>query len=181
MSNDDRFRKWDDAYFHWLEPQVYPPGHQRKTYRDVLAMMYVKDFLWLVPNDDNRMVDGLDLRVEFIHESEAPRYVKPEVFGTCSVLEVLIGLSRRLAFTAGGEAEGWAWQLLVNLEFDKMSDPLTRRKVDKVSETLEALIWRRYNTDGSGGFFPLSWPEEDQTKIELWYQMSAYVDEIHSE
>ena len=27
-------------------------------------------------------------------------------------LEVLIGLSRRAAFTAGGDAESWAWRLL---------------------------------------------------------------------
>lgn len=179
--NNEEIRKWADAYFYWLEPQVREPGHQRKTYRDVLAIMHAKEFLWLVPNDDNRMVDGLDLRVEFLHESEAPRRLKPEAFGTCSVLEVLIGLSRRLAFTAGGEAEGWAWQLLVNMEFEKMSDPLSNRKAKQVDESLEALIWRQYLPDGSGGFFPLAWPEEDQTKIELWYQLSAYVDEIHPE
>jgi hypothetical protein len=169
--------KWTRAYFHWLEAQVREEGHQRRTYTDLLMLMHSKEFVWLIPNDDNRIHDGMDLRREFIHETEAPNWVKFEE--PCSVLEVLVGLSRRVAFAAGGNAEGWAWQLLINLDLERMSDPLSQRKAAKVDQILEALIWRTYNPDGSGGFFPLSWPEEDQTKIELWYQMSAYVNEIH--
>jgi hypothetical protein len=98
-----------------------------------------------------------------------------------SVLEVMIGLSRRLAFYAGGEPEGWAWQLLCNLDLRTFRDPLSRRKASVVAELLHSLIWRTYAPDGTGGFFPLAWPKEDQTKVELWYQMSAYVEEIHPE
>jgi hypothetical protein len=50
-----------------------------------------------------------------------------------------------------------------------------------VEEILYALIWRTYDPDGVGGFFPLAWPKEDQTKIEIWYQMNAYAKEIHPE
>ena len=82
---------------------------------------------------------------------------------------------------AGGESSGWAWQLIVNLELDKMSDMISRRKAVEVDEILETLIWRNYAPDGQGGFFPLAWPEEDQKKVELWYQMAFYVNEIHPE
>lgn len=176
--NSHRLQQWSQAYFHWLEPQVREEGHQRHTHSDLLMLLFTKEFVWLVPNDDNRIVDGLDLRGEFLRESEAPGSLTVEGLGPCSVLEVLIALSRRLAFAVSGTPEGWAWQLLVNLELDRMSDPLSRRKAEKVDEILENLIWRRYNPDGSGGFFPLQDPDEDQTKVELWYQMSAYVDEM---
>lgn len=179
--NDGLVRKWATAYFHWLVPQVRDPGHQRKTYEDLLMLMHTKEFLHIVGNDENRMQDGFDLRTEFLHESEAPGSLKPEDFGPCSVLEVLIGLSRRMEFSASGEPEGWAWQLLVNLGLEKMSDPLSRRKAAVVDEVLERLVWRNYNPDGSGGFFPLSDPDEDQTRLELWYQLSAYIEEIHPE
>lgn len=186
--NDRQIRRWFEAYFYWLEPQVRDEGHQRHTYVDLLATMFAKEFVWLIPNDDNRMIDagGIgeqpgDLRVEFLHESEAPRGLRSHMFGPCSVLEVLIGLSRRLAFAASGTAEGWAWQLVVNLELHRMPDPLSRRKTKQVNEVLDRLVWRNYDPDGTGGFFPLQTPEEDQTQVELWYQMSAFINEIHPE
>lgn len=176
-SQAEKLAHWGRAYFHWLEPQVREGGHQRRTYSDVLMLLQTKEFVWQVPNDDNRIQDGLDLRTEFLHEAGAPSYVVLDA--PCSVLEVLVGISRRLAFMAEGSQEGWAWQLLVNLELHRMHDPLSHRKTAQVDEILERLIWRNYNPDGTGGFFPLSWPEEDQTKVEIWYQMSAYVEEIH--
>jgi hypothetical protein len=59
-----------------------------------------------------------------------------------------------------------------------MTDPLTENKVRKVHHILERLIWRQYREDGLGGFFPLNWPDKDQTQVEIWYQMQKYVTEI---
>jgi hypothetical protein len=171
MNNDSLF----EAYIAWLEPQT-GVDRQRRSYSDLLRFLWRKEFVWLVPNDDNRLRDGLDVRQEFLDEHRGRAD-----FGPCSVLEVLVGLSRRLSFSAGGDPPGWAWQLLCNLGLDKMSDPVGRRKEAQVDEILERLIWRTYAPDGQGGFFPLAWPEDDQRKVELWYQMAAYVDEIHPE
>lgn len=170
-----------EDYLRWLEPQTREenddPG---RNYWGLLTIMYEKEFVWLVPNDDNRIVDGLDLRVEFCYS----QHIRPDALkhlGPCSFLEVLIGLSRRLSFTAGGSAPGWAWQLAINLELHKLFDPLSRRKQIRVHDILDTVIWRTYMPDGSGGFFPLAWPDDDQTKIEIWYQMANYVEEIHPE
>jgi hypothetical protein len=179
MTSNGRLTKWIKAYFHWLEQQVRDEGRPTHTYSEVMEMMFSKEFVWTVPNDDNRVQDGLDLRLDFLDESEAPDSLRPEHLGPCSVLEVLIGLSRRLAFMAGGNPEGWAWQLVVNLELHRMADPLSRTKQHQVNEKLDAVIWRTYRPDGTGGFFPLAWPDDDQTQIELWYQMNAYVMEIN--
>lgn len=160
-----------EAYLGWLSSQI----RSSKSYDGLLAVMLEKEFVWLVPNDDNRIADGLELRKEFTHATGVV-YDAP-----CSVLEVLLGLSRRLEFMAGGEAAGWAYQLLENLELHKLYDPLGPRKTSRADDILETLIWRTYSPDGVGGFFPLAWPNEDQTKVEIWYQLAAYVEEIHPE
>jgi hypothetical protein len=97
-------------------------------------MLFTIEFVWTVPHDDNRLQDGLDLRTEFSNEQK----IRLEKGAT--VLEVLIALSRRLAFTAGGRAEDWAWQLLANLRLTKMTDPFTENKARKVANILETLI-----------------------------------------
>lgn len=184
--DDERGRRSDplaEAYLHWLVEQVKEEGHQAMTYWDLLRLLHETEFVWLIPNDDNRIMDGLELRNEFLRERGElnPHNYDRDRFGPCSVLEVMIGLSRRIEFTAGGIATGWAWQLLCNLELHKFRDPMTSRKEQRVVTILHNLVWRLYSPDGTGGFFPLAWPEEDQTKVELWYQMSAYIEEIHPE
>lgn len=180
VAQDSRNDPLAEAYFRWLKKQVQEDGHPRNTYDDLLRILHRTEFIWLVANDDNRIADGLDLRVEFLHTQR--RRVDPdEYFGPCSVLEVLVALSRRVAWLADGSAEGWGWQLLCNLELHKFRDPLSQRKTRRVEDILHALIWRTYDPDGSGGFFPLAWPRGDQTKIEIWYQMNAYAMEIHPE
>ena len=58
-----------------------------------------------------------------------------------------------------------------------MYDPISKRKSIKIDDILDTLIWRTYEYDGIGGFFPLTNAEEDQTKVEIWYQMAAYINE----
>lgn len=163
-------RSPETRYFGWLRRQVYTP--EGTDYMDLFAHLHHKEFVWIIPNDDNRVVDALDLRREFL--GEAHQISRHGV----SVLEVLVSLSRRLEFQAQGKAARWAWTLLENLELHKMRDPVSKRKADRIEDILEALIWRTYERDGVGGFFPLAWPQEDQTKVELWYQMSAYINEL---
>jgi hypothetical protein len=168
-----------EDYLRWLEPQLRGEhDDQSGSYWDLIYLMFQQEFGWVLELDQNRIGDGMDLRVEFARaHRRLPRMMDP--LGPCSFLEVLIGLSRRLAFDAGGEAPGWAWQLLGNLELHRMSDPLSRQKQRKVAEIMERVISRTYLPDGVGGFFPLAWPDDDQTRIEIWYQMSAYIAELH--
>lgn len=159
----------DLKYFHWLVSQIHNPTD--KTYFDLFERLHVTEFVWMVPNDDNRVGDGLDLRREWDNVM---------VGKSASVLEVIVALSQRTAFIAGRQdAPHWAWKLLKNVGLTRMSDPLTENKADKVEQILEDLIWRTYRPNGQGGFFPLKNPQEDQTKIEIWYQLNEYVMEIN--
>jgi hypothetical protein len=163
--------KLDYDYFDWLVAQIHTPANNR-TYNELFSRMHNTEFVWTVPNDDNRLRDGLALRSEFLNGSRR----RLDVVGV-SILEVLIALSRRVAFTAGGDAEHWAWRLIKNLRLNKAYDPLTDEKALKVDDTLYALIWRTYASNGRGGLFPLKRPNYDQTKQEIWDQMNAYIIE----
>jgi hypothetical protein len=158
----------DYEYYEWLVSQIDIPND--KTYKDLFELMHNYGFVWIVPNDDNRVQDGLDLRTEFLDGTR--KHIERE---EVSMLEILVSLSRRVAFTAGGEAPEWAWRLLKNLKLTKCYDPLSNPA--KVMDILEAVVWRTYRRDGYGGFFPLRDPHDDQTKVEIWYQLNAYVIE----
>ena len=162
--------KTDYKYYEWLVSQIETPGD--RTYNELFERMHNFEFVWFVPNDDNRLQDGLDLRHEFLN-GNAPNLRLKGV----TMLEILVALSRRLAFTAGGNEHRWAWKLLKNLRLNKMSDPLTEAKAQRIDDILYAVVWRTYDRSGNGGFFPLKDSLDDQTKVELWYQMNAYVIE----
>lgn len=172
-------------YLRWLAPQIRSDsdGHPGRTYFGLLDIMFEKEFVELVPNDSNRIGDGLDLRVEFCREINLSRREvaafldKEQPHPPCSFLEVLIGLSRRLAFNAGGIPEGWAWTLMNNLTLHRITDPIGRGKFRRARDIMDVCINRQYSPDGVGGFFPLLHPLEDQTRIEIWYQMAAYINE----
>lgn len=164
----------DYDYYEWLISQIDVPHN--KTYGDLFERMHNLEFVWTVPNDDNRVHDGLDLRLEFLQGSSKP--LPKSFLGGVSFLEVLVALSRRVSFTAGGDSRVWAWRLIKNLRLNKASDPLLGSKATRVDETIESVVWRTYHHSGQGGFFPLKNHVEDQTKVEIWYQMNAYVNEM---
>lgn len=173
-------------YIHWLENELAcERGYRDRTYLELTHAMFHTEFKWanhppFVSMDDNRLADGMELRKEFAEQHAAPRDAMMAL-GPCSFVEVLIGLSRRLAFVAGGSQHKWAWQLLVNLGLDRMWDHLSRPKTRQTLDILQTVITRSYGPDGVGGFFPLAFPDRDQRKVELWYQLNAYVEELHPE
>lgn len=174
----------EEVYFKWLCNRIDPEfGHNTtRTYHDLFAQLHEKEFVWIIPNDDNRVHDGLELRIRFIVDNgyEGLELYSKGIKGA-SCLEVLIALSVRLEFQADGRQEFWAWQLIENLGLNKFKDPVTPRKAEQIDEILNTLIWRTYGRDGVGSFFPLAWPDVDKNmaEIEIWYQMAAYVNEIH--
>lgn len=161
---------YEQKYFIWLCTQIHLEEAVRLKYVDLFNRLHKTEFIWLVPHDDNRVADGYALRDEFMKGSH---HAFP--FGV-STLEVLVALSRRVAFQTEGEPEWWAWKLIENLKLDKFKG--SDINFDEVDKILEDLIYRRYKPDGTGGFFPLKHTDEDQTKVEIWKQMSTYVVQV---
>lgn len=174
----------DEQYLHWLYRRVASVRlkNPARTYWSLMKQLYAKEFVWLIPNDDNRVEDGRDLRYEFLAEYGVED-VDLEWMGLgCSFLEMLIGLARRLAFEAAdiGDVRDWFWILLENLNLARFNDAVYVNEIQErtIDEVLDAVIWRTFNSDGSGGLFPLEDAQEDQRDVEIWYQLSAFLSEL---
>lgn len=93
-------------------------------------------------------------------------------------LEALVALSIQMELNGGkAYSHQWARVLLDNLGLLEYRGNLTHKQVIEVCEIAERCIWRRYEPDGRGGFFPLRDPKEDQRHVDLWSQLLAYLRE----
>lgn len=164
----------DTRYLIWLYSQVGDVKERNKslTYWNLFRQLHSMEFIWLVPNDDNRVQDGRALRYEWGSETSAPEteWATPG----CSFFEMMIGLSRRMAFEAEGNSETWFWHLIENLGLQSCTDQYDYDR-DEVDGRINAVVWRTYDRHGRGGLFPLRRARRDQREVELWYQMSAYL------
>lgn len=168
----------DDLYLEWLYSHIGAVRNRNpsKSNWSLARQLYTKAFVWSVPNDDNRAEDGRALRDEFLFdrgiEDVDPMWMDLD----CSILEMVIAISSRCSFESTGEVGDWFWKLLGNLELTGFTDThFNKNSIAEVDHILERLNNRKYRKDGQGGLFPLIRPERDQTKVELWYQMSAYL------
>lgn len=167
-----------DQYFEWLYGRVgsLRSRNPTQTRWALLRRFHSTPFAWYIPNDDNRISDGLDLRVAWVRETHQQDPDRDWLELECSVLEMLIALADRLVFEAGGECGPWFWKLVKNLGLYQYTDDIYEISIEEeVDEVLDKLINRSYDRDGTGGLFPLRDDPRDQRKVEILYQMSSYL------
>lgn len=168
----------DDLYLEWLYSLV---GRQAENvdHWHLMKQLNSREFVYLpeAPNDENRCEDGMALRREFMRRNREVQVEQHWLDMGCSVLEMMIGMARRLSFEQpDGSVGEWFWHLVDNLGLTRYHDGRWHgREIDRV---IERLIWRNYSFDGNGGLFPLRKPYEDQRRVELWFQMESYLLEM---
>lgn len=168
----------DELYFQWLYEQVADPDFEDEdlTYWEVLKVLFSVDFAFVIRMDENRAEDGKALRRKFVDEKGLTGVSRHWIEIGCSVLELMVGLAERLEFVADGKSHYWFWELMGNLGLREYSDSHAIPYED-IEETLTKVMFRQYGPDGVGGFFPLKYPQRDQRTLELWAQLSDYVQE----
>lgn len=149
---------------------------EKSGYELLMKKLYNTEFHWSVPNDDNRALDGINLRDRFGWTLEGKE---------CSYLEMLVALALRceeeLMYEPeeGDRTEHWFWMMMRNLGLDRCRDDSFEDSwtMSDVTYVTENMMSREYNRNGIGGLFPLRHPRKDQRKIEIWYQMNDYLME----
>jgi hypothetical protein len=170
----------DDRYLTWLDRQLEPETQKNpaRSHFLLIEQLFKTEFAWFVPNDDNRLYDGLDVRQEFIDLEEGGDVPGIWLGEPCSFLEMVVALSRRMSFESGLDTDYWFWRLMDNLNLRQYVDEIYDEDVVLiVEETLNIVLNRTYHADGNGGLFPMIHPGKDQRQVELWYQMSQYLME----
>lgn len=174
----------DDQYLEWLYKSigVVRNTNPARSYWELAKQLYSIPFYWSVPNDDNRAEDGKCLREEFINENEFdimeidPNWLDLD----CSVLEMLIALSRRASFQNDEHPGDWFWKMIDHLAIKYPDQVYTNQVRYLVVHNVEVFLSRQYYRNGDGGLFPLRHAKRDQRKVELSYQLSAYLLEGRS-
>lgn len=166
-----------NRYIRWLRGLVERPGPFYDTLFDIAWEM---SFDWSIPNDDNRAIDGTELRKQFESETST----RLPFLGDCRMLEFLVGVAIRMNkavydYHDPEQVSDWFWVLIENLKLTHCDDIyLSSGNLYEVSLAFSHLNLRSYDKDGqNGGLFPLNHAKEDQRKVEVWYQMMAYLSE----
>ena len=193
MSGTDKYSKlkWvpyelSNGYFQWLCELVAADDEDR-PYIYLLRELYETEFsdetAALIPNDDNRIEDGLALREDFSNETGIHNRII--LTGPCSLLEMMIALAYRMEDAFGKyDYIHWFWEMIFNLElmdYDDTNENWRKERVSFLDEAIETLLKRKYNRDGDGSLFPMNHAKRDMRKTEIWYQMSNYLVERYME
>ena len=77
---------------------------------------------------------------------------------------------------AGNRTPKWFMDMIGNLGLLGMDD--THYNKEYVDHRIDIFLNRKYSPDGKGGLFHLKRCHEDLTKVQIWYQMNWYLNEI---
>ena len=175
-----------NGYFEWL-CSIVKIDRGAKTYKLLAEDLMDVEFVSLVPHDENRIMDAMMLRSEYVYkkfgkEVDEDAGIREE---NCSIFEVLIGIARRMDFELSDpeyfndRTDECFWELIDNLGLSIFSDD-AYKKLDgafNVEVILRKFVNRDYAPNGEGGLFPIANPDRDQRDVEIFFQMQEYLNE----
>ena len=175
----------NDRYFRWLLGIIGFKEPMSCRYISLLSYLYLTPFRLsnpVVGNDDNRLNDGFDLRVDY--SDNFKRDNQPAIFDEpVSVLEVLVAFARRIdddiMYDGNLHARRWFFIMIDNLGLTECTDDSIDDywSVDEVAQILDIWMSRDYGPDGKGSIFPLRTTTFNQKNLEMWYQMQEWFRE----
>lgn len=168
-------------YFEWMYDLMCEERFAGSiSYRQLFTFLHDTEFVYFIPYDENRAVDGITLRYHFcrIHDCEDMEYC---LSGPCSVLEMMIALAIRCEESMDNPAKGdrtsqWFWAMITNLGLGSMSDGNFNEHM--VNDIITCLLDREYEPDGRGGLFRVRGWDRDMRTAEIWHQLLAYMNTI---
>lgn len=170
-------RMLDDYYNYILNIVDFGLPEHRK-YSKLMYELNNIEFTWVLPMDENRDMDAIELRRSFLIDNGYDEF--RDLWDTPrSVLEVLIAFSKRIEIEITGEPGEdclgrWFWVMLKNLDV-LMVD--RRFDIRVLRSNIDVWLLREFDESGRGSIFPLKNWRNDQRKTDMWYQMHAYIHE----
>lgn len=168
----------ENAYFNWLCHKVIDVSltDPSQTYWKLFKIMFGTEFVWTVAMDENRAVDGKDLRKQFLLVADIPDDPVWREEIPCSVLEMLVAFAIRAEDMTDIPYRELFWEFIMHLELEECTDELDMDE-SYIKEVLDTFMWRTYDYFGRGGICPITHPSKDQRTVDIWYQFCEYVAE----
>ena len=171
-----------NEYFEWIFNLVCGKRFSQEiSYRKLLMLLHDTEFIFSIPNDENRAKDGIDLRYRFLLSTEREDLLYC-LEGPCSVLEMMVALSIRIEENImddpniGDRTGQWFWGMIVSMGLGSMTDYRFDKQFSK--NAISIFLDRDYEPNGKGGLFTLRHHDRDLRDVEIWYQMCWYLDDI---
>ncbi|MBP5596048.1 MAG: hypothetical protein J6Y02_11750 [Pseudobutyrivibrio sp.] len=168
-----------DEYYNWLLNRIENPERPIvHYYTDLLSALYSKRYEYRIAMDSNRAREGIFLRYEFGDQFGYTRdHIDRWICGQCSVLELMVALAARCENELSGhpDAHVWFWVMIESLNLEGMDND--HFEPNYVDQALDDFMNGNYKRNGEGGLFTLKNSHRDMRKMELWYQMSAFLVE----
>ena len=165
------------AYRDWLVDKV----NTVEDYTYLLRELFNIEFYSLIRYDEDRGMDGLALREEWANEVG---YRDSLDFGAANVLEVLLGIARRIEFHLFGSqyVDEWDdirifWDLMGNLGLHDMYGALSRYTFDEIDEIVTHFLNKDYKRHKKGNIFMIEEDTQNLRKLNIWTQMGLYIRE----
>lgn len=160
-------------YIHWVLKDRL--GVSNKEMRKILPLVSVLaevEFVWRHPMDENRALEGLELRDDFEYETGEYLDKGSGLMPQCTFFEMLAGLAIRCEnqlmrdSLSGDRTSKWFFEFLDNLDIIDCDE----RDVDKIVDNCEAFM------DGDLDMFPMRSGKKRKNE-EIWKQLMAYLNE----
>ena len=163
-------------YYRWLT-NIACDNYHRKYYDKLLNDLYETEFYWIMPLDEDRSIDGIGLREQYLDERGGSTI--PCIDGGCSILEMMVALAIRCEQEVHGNSNGydgisdWFWGMIVSLGLDRNDDG--NYDPELTQAVLETFLERRYRKDGKGGLFFIDGFDGNMTRMLIWRQAMCYI------
>lgn len=173
----------EEDYYEWICSLIDDQDFNPSRYTKLLKRLYSTEFVWSIPEDENRAFDGLALRTDFAERSNYNPMDARIILGRpCSVLEMMIALACRCEnqimedLFVGPRFGRWFKVMISSLGLRYETDDYYDENY--VEYIISSFLNREYNEDGDGGLFRVHDHTVDMTKTEIWYQMNVYLREL---
>ena len=176
MTQDDVI----EMYFEWLSNKVC--DRKVVSYRKLLRFLHGVEFTYSLEMDENRAMDGIELRYRFAHGYLNDDDAEYHLSGPCSVLEMMLALAIRCEEnimddpTIGDRTAQWFWGMVTSLGLGGMYDK--NFDIYYAEDVIERFLNRDYKPNGAGGLFTVDYYDYDMRDIEIWHQLCAYLNSI---
>ncbi|PWM22977.1 MAG: hypothetical protein DBX40_08260 [Clostridiales bacterium] len=143
-----------------------------ENYTELALVWDELDFVWYIPEDEDKAIQALRMRDEYCYETgmPSPRQAPP------SFLEVFVSITDTLTAMLYQDRESFTKSILLNMGARSYSDdgrPLSEIRKESLS-IAERVMYRTYSRNGTGGLFRI--PGVDTLEMPLTTQMIKWAN-----
>ena len=161
------------TYVDWvLKDRLGLTDKEIREYLYIVLPLTKVEFVWRHPMDENRAMDGLELRDDFEYETGEYLDKSSGLMPNCTFFEMLAALAIRCENqlmrnrSFGDRTSKWFFEFLDNL--DLLDRKLREKDIINIAEDF---------MNGDLDMFPLKHKGIVQKNEQIWKQLSAYINE----